>query len=556
MENIRHEDDVEAEMETRIGFFRNIRIAREERAKFALFGAMFFIIGFIYSFMRILKDMFVMERQDASCFNFIKIFYILPLSFVVVIGINYLLQKRSVAKIFNMCLMFFATTFLFFGTFVIFEDQLMFDAEVIKTKYEDSNGFLRDFMYTVAEPIATLIYISAELWGSIILSYLFLSYLNESCPERQHGRFIPPLFILTNISLLVSALVTTGMRTVKEKMSPGQLKTFMGCFFLIEACLVGVILVLKYILETMVMSAPIFIAKGRKEKKSKPKVSFKESLKTMIKSKFLLAMCGIVFFYNALYNLIETVFKFGIKAGAKAAEMDKADYSAKFNNYEQYITSLSVIFLNMTSFSHLTDTRGWTFVAMICPVVGAISILAVFGLGAYNAALREESFGFINSMAKGAPKIVLENYLGMFIISAMKIFKYTAFDVTKERISMKIEDRYRPKFKSIYDGIFNKLGKSGGSLYGVLINALFTDINPRGVSPLTGLFGAIFVLLWVSGIFYLGRNYDKAVKNKTNVNIDLVGEKEEENTEEGATKDEKIIKEEMPSALEIEKSSE
>ena len=528
MTDLRHEDEVEEDMQNRTGFFRNVRIAPEERTKFALFGSMFFIIGFIYSFMRILKDMFVMKRQDAPCFNFIKIFYILPISFIAVLLINYLMQRRSVGKIFNICLIIFTSLFLFFGTFIIFEDQLMFDSEAIKAKYEDSNGFLKDFIYTVAEPIATLIYITAELWGSIILSYMFLSFLNESCPERQHGRFIPPLFILTNVSLLTSALVTTGMRKAKENMNDTQLKVFMACFFFIEAGLTMIILFLKYFLEINVMSRPLFVPKGKKEKKKKPNVSFKESLKTMVQSKFLLAMCGIVFFYNALYNLIETVFKFGIKAGAAAKKVDKADYSAKFNNFDQYITSISVILLNLTSFSHLTDKRGWTFVAMITPFISAIAVLGVFGLGTYNSAARDESLGFINAMVGGSVNIALENWIGMLILSSLKIFKYTAFDVTKERISMKIENRYRPKFKSIYDGIFNKLGKSGGSLYGVIINAIFSDIDPRGIAPLTGIIGAIFVTCWISAIYYLGRNYENAVKNNTTVNIDLYNKTEEE----------------------------
>ena len=83
IQNLRYEEDIEAELSSRRGLFRNIQIAREEYFKFGLLGAMFFIIGFIYSFMRILKDMFVMEKQDASCFNFIKIFYILPCSFII-----------------------------------------------------------------------------------------------------------------------------------------------------------------------------------------------------------------------------------------------------------------------------------------------------------------------------------------------------------------------------------------------------------------------------------------------------------------------------------------
>ena len=47
IQNLRYEEDIEAELSSRRGLFRNIQIAREEYFKFGLLGAMFFIIGFI-----------------------------------------------------------------------------------------------------------------------------------------------------------------------------------------------------------------------------------------------------------------------------------------------------------------------------------------------------------------------------------------------------------------------------------------------------------------------------------------------------------------------------
>ncbi|KAL6120691.1 hypothetical protein NUSPORA_02537 [Nucleospora cyclopteri] len=535
--NLKHENEIEDEAQGRTGFFRNIRIAREEYTRFALFGLIFFIIGFIYSFMRILKDMFVMNKQDASSFNFIKIAYILPVSFFVVFYINYLLQNRSVSKIFNMCIIVFTCLFISFGICIVFEDLIMFDSEPIKKSYDDSNVILKSFMYTIAEPISTMIYISAELWGSIILSYLFLSYLNESCSEKQHSRFIPPLFILANVSLLTSAIVTTFMRKIKENLNDDELKIFMGGIFFVEAGLAIIILILKYILENRVMTKPIFIPIQKKIKKSKPKVGFKESLKTMKSSKFLMVMCAISFFCNALYNLVETVFKFGIKAGAEANNINKADHSAKFNNYDQYITSISVIILNFTPFSNLSDTKGWIYVALISPIMALIAITVVFGLGIFNSALENKSFSFFNKLiATGRPLYFIENFSGMLILSAMKIFKYTSFDVTKERISMRIEDRYRPKFKSIYDGIFSKLGKSGGSLYGIFVNGIITDLDPRGSTPLTAVVGSLGVMVWMYGVIYLGGNYNKSLEKNECVDIDLIGDHHE-----GLEGEEKIV---------------
>ncbi|ORD96677.1 NTT1 [Hepatospora eriocheir] len=139
----------------------------------------------------------------------------------------------------------------------------------------------------------------------------------------------------------------------------------------------------------------------------------------------------------------------------------------------------------------------------------------------------------------------LENYGGMLVMAGIKIFKYTSFDVTKEKISMRIEERYRPKFKSIYDGIFNKVGKSGGSVYSIMANAVFKDISPRGIAPITLLFSSGFIFVWIILLFYLGANYNKSISNQKPIEIDLFNEEDEEESEkeEGEIKEGERINE-------------
>lgn len=541
------EQQIEDEVSAYTGILKNFRIAKCERSRFAVFGIMFGIIGFIYSFMRILKDNYVMSRQDPVCILYIKLIYIMPLSFIVVLAINYLLAKRSVSKLFSISCIAFMGIFALLGTAVIFEKVSPFNMMSIEEKlasfaFETRGlGFLKYCLLTVSEPLATSVYIVAELWGSLILSYLFLSFMNESCTVKQNSRFIPPLFIIANISLFLSAMVTTMFLKIQENLNSQQNTLFMGSIFFLESFLVLCVLFCKYILETRIITKPIFISEVvKKSKGPKLSTSFKESLKMMMKSKFLLAMCTIVCFYSVSYNILETVFKNGIKRAADMQGIDRGKFSGKFNSYDQYITSISVIALNLSSFSNYVDKRGWRLVALITPIVAIISAGCILGLGSYNSATEDGSISILNKMFSGnAPFYALENYLGAYCLSALKIFKYTAFDVTKERISMRLEGKQRPKFKSVFDGIFNKFGKSMGAVYGILMINFVTDIDFRGMSPVTLGFLSLILVIWTYWVFYLGNSYNKSLKTDEPIDIDLV-----ENSEELELKEEARLAEE------------
>lgn len=542
IEHLPYEEEVEEQANNNPYLFKNFKVAKPEYTRFILFSIMFGIIGFIYSFMRIIKDTYVMVRQDPICIPYIKLFYILPLSFIFVLVVNVMLSSRSVSKIFTICNLFFIVLFFTFGVLVAFEDLIFFSPKHLENYIGTFKlsirrlGFLKHFLLTLNQPLATLIFITAEMWGTMMLSYLFLSYLNEMCSRRQHGRFIPPLFVVANFSLLLSAFVTTGFFKLRSKFTYEQNMLLMVGVFWIQGCLGIIVLICKYILENRVMKKPIFrpsvlrnnSSTERRSQGSKGGTSFEEGLGVMVRSKFLLAMCTVVFSYSFVFNILETVYKNGVKKGAKTAKVEKGKYSGKLNNVEQYITAISVIIINSTSFSDLIQKKSWGFVALISPLIASFAVIGIIGTAIYNSGADDHSIGIVNKIFSGAKQaIVFENWLGMLLLATLKIFKFTAFDVSKEKISMRIEDGYRPKFKSIYDGIFNKTGKSGGAAFSIFINIIGSTIDVRGMSPITMLILVPSLIFWVSSILYLSAGYEKSIAGNTNIDIDLAEEEEE-----------------------------
>lgn len=529
-QDLPREEDIEEEANSRRGIFHYFRVARVEYAKFMILGAMFGIIGFIYSFMRILKDMFVMVRQEPATIMFIKIFYVLPVSIFLVFTIQYMLNTKNVSRIFSIFCGGFASLFFFFGTVLLIEKYVTPSRFLFRDMFTDDKMSVRglnvfkSMFLTVNEPLATMVFITAEMWGSLVLSYLFLSFLNESCTVGQFSRFIPPLYIITNLALLLSAVITGGFFKLRKILSFLQNQWLLAGIFIVQGSLVVLIMFLKIYLERVVMERPLFIASpASRRKKSKPSVSFSEGLEIMCQSRLLLAMSLIVLFFNVSYNMIESTFKAGVKVAAEHFNEEKGQYSGRFNQIDQYLTSVTVIGLNLSSFSTLTDRGGFLFVGLITPTITFLAILFCLGSAMYNTSMEESGLPIVNRLFPGGKRLYsLENYSGILFLSLLKIAKYSAFDICKEKIGMRINPTYRARFKSVYDGIFGKLGKSIGSMYGLVMFSILSTEDLRKAAPITAVLILIFFLMWMKAMTYLSALYDTAVQQNKDVDIDMI----------------------------------
>lgn len=527
------EEDVENEANNRRGIFHYFRIARVEYTKFILLGAMFGIIGFIYSFMRILKDMFVMVRQEPTTILFIKIFYVLPVSMFLVFSIQYMLNTKTVSRIFSIFCGGFASLFFFFGSILLIEKHITPSRFLFRDIFTDGKMSVRglhifkSMFLTINEPLATVVFITAEMWGSLLLSYLFMSFLNESSTIKQFSRFVPPLYIITNLALLLSANITGIFFWIRKKLTFEQNQFLLAGIFIIQGLLSVLIIFLKIYLERVTMEKPLFIAStGSRKKKTKHNVSFSEAIDTMIQSKLLLAMSLIVLFYNVSYNMIESTFKAGVKVAAEHYNKEKGQYSGKFNQLDQYLTSISVIGLNLSSFSTLTDRGGFLIVGLLTPIITFLALLFCVGSAMYNTSMEGSGLGLTNSLFPGGqPFYIFENYSGMLFLSLLKVAKYSAFDICKEKIGMRINPSYRARFKSVYDGVFGKLGKSLGSIYGLVMFGVLSTEDLRKAAPITAVVIFVFFLLWLKAMTYLSKSYDTSVQQNKDVDIDMKTEK-------------------------------
>lgn len=529
--NLPTEDEIEEEANSGTGILSLFRIAKAERKMFWILTLKFFIISFIYSVARVFKDAAVLSRQMPLSINFIKTFIILPVTVVCVGFIQKFTCIHPFTKIFDACLMIFSVLFILTGGVLLpFSDKVQLNSFFFKDIFADGKCVVKglDSLLSVAlvfnEWTSSFLYVLSEMFGNLVLSYFFLTFSNSLTTPGQSARFVPLFYVSSNIALLFSGLLTGYFKDQRSKLTFAQAEWIYNGFFIFAGMLILGIYALKYYLENYVTCKQIFIKKDVKKKGPKVKVSFSEGLSEMMASKLLLNISLIVMFYGISTNLIESTFKNGLTKGAELEGIPTKDYAMDFSSREQQIASVLVMVLLLSPFPKLIQTRGWIYVAIVCPLITLFSLITVFGLAFYNypGTNNDKNF-FLTGLcaSQGNTLIKLENWLGVIAVALMKVAKYASFDISKESISMLIDSMLRARYKGIFDGVFGKLGKSLGSLFVWIMGYLFQTRDIRKCAPIAAavIFG--FVLIWIYSVIYLNKKYKEAVDNNTPIDIDL-----------------------------------
>lgn len=526
------EEEVEKQANSKTGIMSYFRIASCE---WRLWTCLTFVFGtcvFVYSVSRTLKDAFVISKQLPVSISFLKLWVILPLSVFVTGLIQRLLSTHSVSKIFNAFLIAFGIIYFLQGLFFLpfaqsiqpgpYWSRDMFADEKMKGK---NMNVLFPIILILNEWTSSFVYVTAEIYGSVLVQYIFLAFVNEVLTSKQNTRFIPPFYIISNILLMGSGLTNIGFGMWAEQdhveFRKKEFVTF--GFFVVGGILTFAAYFMKKYVENTLLNEQLFIrTESIKKKGRKQSASFLESLKLMIQSKFLIAIVLNSLFYYIAINLVELSWKNSIRVAAEVHNKDKDIFTRIVGAAEQLVVGFTVVIVLLSPLSNFIQTHGWLSIAIVPPIIVLVSSMLVFGAAFYNyPKVGGKSNLFFNDFLKDwKPNLLLECYGGLVAVAALRVAKYAFFDISKEAISMQIDVAYRAKFKAIYDGLCGKLGKSMGSLYGVILS--FFGLNDaRGTAPITLILCVLFSLIWIRAVIYLNKKYKQAKQTSSVIDIDL-----------------------------------
>jgi len=107
----------------------------------------------------------------------------------------------------------------------------------------------------------TIIYLFAELWGSCVLSFLFLSFTNSICTKKQTFRYTPLLLVFSNIALVLSGFSMQLISKFKSKSTKENSDQIDSFVFLALGVLSFLVYVTHRVFEKPILLKPVFSEK-------------------------------------------------------------------------------------------------------------------------------------------------------------------------------------------------------------------------------------------------------------------------------------------------------
>jgi len=487
-------------------------IHRFEWKKLMPMLAMFFLISLNYNVLRTMKDTLIVTAKSsgAEVIPFIKVWVMLPTAFLMTWVFTRLSNKVSREKVFYSMVTIFLSYFIFFIA-VVYPCRDILHPHVFADYLE---GVLpvgcKGLIAMVRYWTFTSFYVMAELWGAMILFMCFWSFANEITNIAEAKRFYSLFGVAANFSGVAAGQASIFlMNGVLCRVLPFGQDSWHRSLILLSTLVVVVGLVTMAIFRWMnqeVLTDKRFYCPQRSVRLNKPakqKLSMRESFTYLWKDPYLLNITIIVLAYNLVINLVEVMWKHQLRQ----LYPNPVDYGTFMNQ----VTTITGVFATLTALlisGNSIRRVGWTFTALIAPVILFVTSLLFFGTFFFGDWLMGAGFFVV-----AASPLAMTVFFGTAQNCLSRAAKYTVFDETKEMAFIPLESDYKLKGKAAIDGVCSRLGKSGGAVIHQGLLLTFSTLTASAPYVAAILFGVI--ALWIKAVFSLGKRFQSITEEES-----------------------------------------
>lgn len=474
-------------------------IEKQELKKFLPMAGMMFFILFNYSILRSVKDGFVVTSIGAESISFLKTYFVLPSAIIAMIIYSKLCNVMSQKNVFITITTFFTVYLLVFGLVIYPYPELFHPSVETVAKWEEAVPFLKWFFRIFGHWSYALLYVMAELWGSVMLSLLFWQFANQITRIDEAKRFYSMFGMLGNIALVLVGPL--GDLIINKNIFGTSEHLRLIPIILINASAGVAIMAIYLWIHKNVLTDPRYYDAEKASgggKKKKAKLSLGESFKLIATSKYIGFIAILVLAYGISINLVEGIWK------AKLHELypNKNDYTSYMLNFQSWQGAAAIVFMIIGS--NILRRVKWGTAAVFTPVMILFTGLIFFGFIFFGNSV--EAMGII-----AASPLIIATTVGMIQNVLSKATKYSLFDSTKEMAYIPLDDELKTKGKAAVDVVGGRLGKTGG---GVIQSSFFL----LGFTFQTALpwFAAVFfviVILWIVAVQSLNKQYQNKIKD-------------------------------------------
>lgn len=461
---------------------------------------LFFFILFNYTILRDTKDTLVVTAAKGSqIIPFLKLWAVLPCAILFMLIYAKMSNKLSKPKLFYSTVTPFVIFFGLFGTVLYpFRDALHPTAFCDMLQNTLPEGF-KGLIDVIRNWTFSLFYVMSELWGSMAISLLFWGFANDICKVNESKRFYTIFSMFANISLIISGLFIKWAAKIREGITasdPWQvtLNYTMGIVVAAGILVLGI----YWWIQKNVLTDKRFYDPGEQKqaKKSKPKMSIKESFLYLTRSKYLGCIAILVMAYGIAINLVEVTWKDQLHHQYP----DYNQYQAFMGNFS-FWTGIVTILITFFLGGSVVRKFGWGKTALIAPVM-----LLATGVAFFVFTIFQGSLGSAIA-AIGTTPLFLAVGIGMFQNILSKSSKYSFFDPTKEMAYIPLGQEEKVKGKAAIDVVGARMGKSGGSL---IYQFLFVILNVSvvgAVAPYVAVALVGIIFLWITATRSLNKQF-------------------------------------------------
>ncbi|WP_187440042.1 Npt1/Npt2 family nucleotide transporter [Candidatus Cytomitobacter primus] len=461
-------------------------IKKSELKLFVPISLLMLLILFNTSIFKTLKDtlMIADKNSGAEVVNFLKIFIVVPLSFLFVFLYSKACNWVDNRVIFYYVIGFFTLFFLIFTLYLYPNKELLHPSpdhiEYLKLLYPRLKWVMPIYgLWTYS-----LFYSFADLWCSMCLSLLFWQFANQIVSKEDSRRFYGSFAIIGYLGLIFAGYtvktifhlerssVKLNRNIIHDSLFDSQLKWILFITVICNICIIGLyFLITKYVAHDNV-----------KYTVKKSKLSLMSSFKVIFKQKQVMYIMLLVFCYNFSINIVETTWKAQLRKFA----YNKSNFILYIGTINQIVgyTTIALGFLSNILFQRYS----WLSCAMITPIfAGFTSLLFLTFIGIQYYGIK---------YIFGISIIAICVFVGIAHNVLSKSGKYVFFDQTKEMAYMSLSDEIKTKGKAAVDVAGSRLSKSLSGQVQALLLILIPNSSQLKIFPYLGIILCFIFLLW------------------------------------------------------------
>lgn len=459
------------------------------------------LVALNYTIVRNLKDALLITARGsgAEVIPFVKVWGMLPAAVIAAIVFSYLLNRFSRSTVIHIVILSFTAFFFLFTCFVYPNREALHphaSADVLESILPlGCKGLIAMYRNWTL----TCFYIISELWGTIVLQVLVWGFANEITKLNEAPRFYSVMVIASNTATICAGQIAVALTNDQfdSTLGFGQdawEQTMTKILLVVVFFALIALFTFRWMDKHVLSHAEYLPTDSKQSPKNHPskKLSFRESLLCLAKSKHLLGITTIVISYNLVISLVEVIWKDRLFLLYPST----IDYNVYISNLVSAIGIISTC--GSILMAGIIDRLGWTKIALLTPFVLFITSAAFFG-----CLFGGDAIAPLLSSLLGTTPLALAVLLGSVQNCFSKAAKYSVFDATKEMAFIPLDREEKMQGKSAIDGIGSRMAKAGSSVihqgfllfFGTLVNS----------APYVAIIVVAVIAVWIMAVRTLGQ---------------------------------------------------